>query len=381
MLTGVRLRLPRLSLGNRYRIGPVSGEESELYFPEPTIPDATWSRYADSGRQIEWLDRSTLERAVRIREFLNRSLNALPPVAAANLAHRFRRDPPFGRVFFELLVGRFLQVLGADVDHQPHGLCGASVEATSPAYNQAAELERRRREALLGVVERAAPAGWWIIPRRLPRFRLEDHTRAFRQLVRELLSNMPDPSGYSFDHRLRREGHTAGGPLVLELWPGDWTDGPIAMASMGAHMDDSALRVAVAARAKRHQARAFPGEAVLLAIDAPFGGPDLEDFDAALLGQTVMHIGRDRGIAGYSFRPNGALATQRAPEYAGVLAFGRVGIFGAGDPTLYHHPRYAGVMPAELKVLRQRRLEDAAIRDVPASQSGLANLIGFPVPD
>src|SRR6266511_1128825 len=122
---------------------------SPIYFPEPDVPDLTWGRYQDSGRQLDWLARSTLKQAIRIREFLNRSLGELGPVAGAGLAHRFRHDPPFGRVFFEMIVGRFLQVLGATVEHQPHGLGGVNVdwratfrdgpiyvEATSPAYNQ-----------------------------------------------------------------------------------------------------------------------------------------------------------------------------------------------------------------------------------------------------
>ena len=62
------------------------------------------------------------------------------------------------------------------------------------------------------------------------------------------MADLPDPAGYSSDHRLVLDAITPAGRVALELWPG--TDGrptqsPIAMVSMGAFVDDSTLRVAV----------------------------------------------------------------------------------------------------------------------------------------
>jgi len=367
-------------------------EARPIYFPEPTVPDLNWGRYQDSGRELDWLDRSTLTQAIRIREFLNRSLGELPVDAGANLAHRLRHDPPFNRVFFEMIVGRFLQVLGATVEHQPVGVGGVNVdwratfpggvvyvEATSPTYNQDAALERRRREALLGVIERQTPAGWWVAPRRLPELGTNEARRGFRRAVRSLFATLPDPAGYSIDNRLTLEARTEHGALVLEVWPGDPKQSPIAFASMGAHRDDSTIRVSIAAKAKRHQARGFPGEPVLLAIDGPFGGPDVIDYDVALLGHSTMHLGLDLEFERYSFTADGALAKQRHAEYAGVLGFTRVGMFGAIDPILIHHPRYEGTLPDELGPLRHRILEAGGIRDVAALRTGMIDAIGFPV--
>lgn len=372
-----------------------------VHFPEPEVPDLRWARYGDTDRHSDWLDRSTLPRAVRIREFLNRSLDALPDEAADNLSHRFRHDPPFGRVFFELVAGRFLQVLGATVEHEPVGRGGKKVdwratfddgstvlvEAISPAYNARAAKEHRRIAALLGVIEAVAAPGWWIYPRELPKLGLSDARRDLRSIVRRWMADLPDPAGYSSDHRLVLDAITPAGRVALELWPGSNgrpTQSPIAMVSMGAFIDDSTLRVAVAAEAKRQQARAFPGEVVLVAIDAPFGGPDLEDFDTALLGSTSVVISPDpdHGILGYRFRPDGALATQSRADYAGVLAFGRVGVFGAKDPTLYRHPKFAGSFPDGLSPLRQRILVDGSrIVDMPATRTEIVDAIGFPRPD
>jgi hypothetical protein len=173
-------------------------------FPEPPIPDATargWGAIGMAG----WLGASTLPAAQRVREFLNRSLDALPANAAENLCHRLGGDPPFERVFFELLVGRFLQILGAAVRHQPAGVGGvnldwratfpdgqvAFVEATSPAYNREGLHEVARRQAMLAVIETEAPPGWWIAPGRLPRLGLHEARRDFRQAVRSMFRGSP----------------------------------------------------------------------------------------------------------------------------------------------------------------------------------------------
>jgi hypothetical protein len=367
--------------------------ETPPFFPEPESADTTapgWGAIDMSA----WLGSSTMPAADRAREFLNRSLEALPPDAAANLCRRLRGEPPFGRVFFELLVGRFLQVLGAKVDHQPAGLDGKNVdwratfptgqvvyvEATSPDYNRVARSERARRAALLAIIEAELPPGWWIAPVRLPRSGLPQ--RAFRGAIQAMFASLPDGSGFSRSNRLRLEAPTVYGSIVADFWPGDPTQSKIASAWLGGGYDDSSLRVALASRHKRGQARAFPGEVVLLAIDAPFDGPGIESFDEALFGHMVVSLDPESvHVTDYSFRPDGALATQRKAECAGVLAFSRVHLFGAGDPILYRHPRYTGSFPEALLSLRQRSLDGRVIRDESAARNRIIDGIGFPSAD
>jgi hypothetical protein len=363
--------------------------ETPPCFPEPEVPNVEEPGWGALDVPA-WLGSSTLPAAQRAREFLNRSLDALPRDAAANLYRRLRDEPPFNRVFFELLVGRFLQVLGAKVDHQPAGLDGKNVdwratfptgqvvyvEATSPDYNRVARRERAHRAALLAIIEAELPPGWWIAPVRLPRSGLPQ--RAFRGAIRAMFANLPDGSGFSRANRLRLEAPTAHGPIAADFWPGNPTKSKIASALLGGGYDDSSLRVELAARHKRGQARAFPGEVVLLAIDAPFDGPDIESFDDALFGHMVVSIDPESlGVTDYSFRPDGALARQRDAEYAGVLAFSRVHLFGAGDPILYRHPGYTGSLPEALLSLRQRSLDGRIIRDVPPVRTRIADGIGF----
>ena len=231
---------------------------------------------------------------------------------------------------------------------------------------------------MLAIIEQQAPPGWWIAPRHLPRLGINECRRAFRGAVRSMFSNLPDGSGFSIAHPLSIEAPTDRGPIEIELWPGNPKRSPIASASLGGGYDDSAFRVAEAVRKKVRQARAFPGEVVLLAIDAPFGGPDVESYDEGLFGHWVVHIAEDQGVLGQGFKRDGALARQRAAEYAGILAFSRVYLFGAGDPILYRHPRYTGSLPGALLSLRQRSLDGTTIRDVPAVRTRIADGIGFP---
>lgn len=366
-------------------------EVSAPCFREPAVPNDAWGRYGESADQVGWLDLSTLPRARAIREYLNRSLAALPPDAAKRLCHRLRRDPPFGRPYFELVVGRFLQVLGAEVEFEPTGLGGvgvdwrarfpdgtaAYIEATSPVYNQIGTRERLRREALLGVIEEEAPAGWWIAPRKLPDIGLNDSRRELRGTLQRLFAGLPDPANIKIENRLSIGAPLRRGRIELEVWAGNPTMSPIAMASMGAYYDDSAVHVGDAVRAKRRQARAFPGEIVLLAIDAPSHGPDVESFDTSLLGRILIQL-NEAGVTGYSFEADGALAAQRAAEYAGVLAFSRVSVLGANDPILYRHPRYSGALPGPFLDLRHRFLEGGLIAETPAARKSIMAELGFP---
>ena len=182
-------------------------------------------RHRDSGRQLDWLERSTLTQAVRIREFLNRSLGALPAVAGANLARRFRHDPPFGCVFFEMIVGRFLQVLGAAVEHQPVGAGGISVDWRRH-FPMASSSSRQRHRHTTRLWRSSdadgrrssrtsrTPAGWWVAPRDLPNLPVGASRRAFRGVVRSLFASLPATSGLSIENRIRLEAPTEHGAFV-----------------------------------------------------------------------------------------------------------------------------------------------------------------------
>ncbi len=146
------------------------------YFPEPEERDDTWG--ADEENPVEWLRRSTLPRAVSIRGALNENLAHFEERHARSLAKKLRAD--WKSHYFELLVGRYLQEMGARVEHEPPGTNGTkidyratfregavSVEAVSKRMNLHAEpgraymdnSERRVRLAMRDGSKRRQAAG------------------------------------------------------------------------------------------------------------------------------------------------------------------------------------------------------------------------------
>jgi hypothetical protein len=123
---------------------------AQTYFPEPDVRDDTWAE--DDERPVDWLQRSTLPRAKSIRDALNENLNHFEPQHAESLAKKLRGN--WKAYYFELVVGRWLQELGARVEHEPPGVGtmkridyratfpmehAVSVEAVSKEMNQHAD--------------------------------------------------------------------------------------------------------------------------------------------------------------------------------------------------------------------------------------------------
>lgn len=108
----------------------------------------------------------------------------------------------------------------------------------------------------------------------------------------------------------------------LEAIPAPKIDVPAHIRPSVGFGDDSIQRLkdALTDEHKREQARGAV-QPTFLAIDCPFGGPDAEDFDQALFGHTVRHIGRDLRTVGFSFNSNGLLVRDKDIPFAGVLAF------------------------------------------------------------
>src|SRR6266540_46077 len=106
-----------------------NGQQLQPCFAEPNTHDPTPAR-ADESR-LAWLARSTWSRAVATRAFYNSNLAALPPEIAQHLCTELRRDRSEAK-YFELVVGRFLQILGAErLDYEVPGSEGRRVDWTA----------------------------------------------------------------------------------------------------------------------------------------------------------------------------------------------------------------------------------------------------------
>src|SRR5829696_9698939 len=120
------------------------GNPPTVWFPEPSRTDDT---YADRGEPTtDWLRRSTVTRARGARRFLNENLSKIPSDHQQILYCALHER--WGSAFFELIVARTLQVLGAELEIEPGGKediridfvahfpdSTVSVEAVAPMFN------------------------------------------------------------------------------------------------------------------------------------------------------------------------------------------------------------------------------------------------------
>ncbi len=357
-----------------------------VYFPEPASPDETWQEWDESA--VQWLTRSTQPRARAIREFLNVNLGHFLPKDAKGLAQRLNQD--WQSFFFELIVGRYLQVLGAGVEYEPRGSNGThvdyratfpdgivvSVECVSKRFNQGAQqtIERNGKQARM--LADVGPIGWIIEFRRFPEANSADEFQPYVESAKQFYSTLPEPTADGRHLEFSWEG--VSGQMELEAIPFPTGTMPNHLGPAVTFMDDSIVRLknALIDSHKRRQATgAVPP--VFLAVDCPFNGPDTEDFDQALFGQTVDHRDIDSRLSlGITFNPNGLLVTDKAIPFAGVLAFVRLSMAGAADPVLYLNPYQRWKLPTAL-ASHETRVWTSGIKSTGATREPIINQVRF----
>jgi hypothetical protein len=341
-------------------------------FPDPEADDPTDDRPGES--RGSWLGRSTSSWAVEVRAFYNRNLAALPPSIAQVLCREIHVDRSLAK-HFELIVGRFLQVLGAiGLEYELEGSEGSrvdwraqfkdgsiSVEATLPLINAAVGQTMKARQAAVSMAVREAPPGWLVWVRHVPAIGPNESLQPFRRLLRESYRSVPPATAKSqflISERLHGER------LEISL---TGKQDPTAPSSWGggtavAFRDDTSNVVAKAIEGKRRQARGA-AKPVLIALCADgHGVSDVEQFDRALLG----HLDWPADGGELRFEPDGAFRASPAgkePTFAGALVFANLGMLGGSDPILYLHPRYRGLMPAAISGLRRRYGTESGVEE------------------
>lgn len=253
-----------------------------LHFPEPDERDDTWGR--DEEQPVDWLMRSTLPRATSLRDALNENLSRFPSKHAASLAKKLRAD--WKSYYFELLVGRWLQEIGAEIECEPLGSNGTRIDY--------------RARWLDGAVC------------------VEAHSKR----------------------------------MNLHALPGV------------AYVDNSEQRIRLAYRDRGHRRQAAgASHPAILAIDGGIFGAHDYQFDTALLGSEVQHMGLDHKVAGFSYRAHtGEMLLDVDGPWAGVLAFLDAGVFGAREPILYISPHFEGRLPLAFLRVERRTLGMAKFR-------------------
>ncbi len=229
---------------------------------------------------------------------------------------------------------------------------GVIVEAKAPLINSVAKMEEQIRQPLLKIIESSLPFGWMVGVLELPDIKQADSKRAFKSRVREML-NLPPPGPKDRDVELVSEFPQ--GTLHLHLFPTGKDHKRLGLEAPISLVDNTEQRIRRVVSKARQQVRGsqFP---VLLAIHASGFCSDLEDFDCALYGRSFEQLGQDRKVMATGFLVDGEFNTNsdRAPTYAGVLAFLNVNFHVCSAPILYRHPRFQGLLPKSVLQLEQR---------------------------
>jgi hypothetical protein len=334
---------------------------------EPVTKDDTWAR-TDEGL-LEWLTRSTLPRAREARRFLNFNLSKLPTSWGECLCGAL--ETRWQSAFFELVVARTLQAVGATVEVEVatasgtkpdflawFGEQGFVVEATSPEFLTEFEHNRRHVDPLNAIIEQATPAGWSVFVEELPDIGPSDSKREFKRVVTRLLA-LPPPDSDSATRHIDEE--FCDGMIRLTVLAKGAGHAPVAGGPAFGYYSNAVFKIRRAVKRKRKQVRSS-GHPRFLAIDARFGAT-FSDFDRALFGDGSgldgEFIGKRKG----------------EPVCAGVMAFPEVGFTCPHEPVLYIHPRFSSRLPTELDAFERKVMNsDGQIVRLPASKRVLEAL-------
>ena len=355
-------------------------------FPDPEADDPTDPVEGES--RVSWLGRSTTSWATQLRAFYNRNLAALPLPVAERLCRELQVDRSLAK-HFELVVGRFLQVLGAiELEYEIEGSEGSrvdwraqfadgavSVEATQPLVNAVVGETTRARRAAEAMAIREAPPGWLVWVRHVPAVGPNESLQPLRRVLRASYRSAPAAtrgSKFTIDERIeeQRVQITLIGsrePTAPARWGGG---GAVAFR------DDTSEVVAKAIDGKRRQARGAARPVLIALCTNGWGVSEVEEFDGALLGRLNWS---DSGALRFdhigAFRP---VPAGKDPTFAGALIFANLGMLGGPDPILYLHPRFRGTLPAAITGLRQRYARDDGIQEVDGIRTGLVATLGWP---
>ena len=325
---------------------------------------------------------------------MNENISLLPTEHQAALYQALHDRWP--SAFFELIVARTLQVLGASIEVEPGGAqdiridfvarfpeSTVGVEAVAPAFNVEIGEQVQQRNPLLDIVESSARPDLWVLVESLPELGPNDSKKRFRNTIKRLLADAAEAdisSPMEFAEGLP-EGMVR--LKVMSKSPNASIGRSIVSEPALTTFDDTERRVRRKVVRKRPQGRES-ARPTLLAIHATGMSSSYDEFDQALFGRTFTRIDLDSQVLGTGFDADGIFNKGIGiPTWAGALAFVRIGLRGGPDPVLYLHPRFEGTLPDALLSLERRAYDTEAKRIVTLkpSATGILEGVGFVPPD
>jgi hypothetical protein len=338
------------------------------WFPRPENPDPTYARIDETT--VSWLRRSTLPLADDCRDFLNRNLAALPEGCRDGIFKHLSHEQHFRDGFFELVVARTLQELGANIECEPENPADGSrvdvvakfpaatvfVEAVSPVLDRELGEISGREVPITKLIEDSVTPGWAADIRRLPNMGPEESKRHIKAFLRREM-RLPPPIEDDEEVEIRESFKQGELRFILfpqsrhGLSPGTKiaARGPIAYWPN----DEAVLRGAV--KRKYKQLSNLEGT-TLVALNMSSTTSSREDLDQALFGTSVSQFDQRGNEVGRYFQRHGLFAGgEGEPTISGVLAFPEVGFLRCADPVLWVHPRFGGQFPQAFNDLEMRR--------------------------
>jgi len=222
----------------------------KIWFPEPLTTDDSPAR--DNETWFDWLSRCTSLKARESRRFLNRNIKALPSDWQPRLFEHMR-NREWHSVFFEMVVGRTLQLLGASIavevpvtetNKQPDFIATfpdatVTVEGTVPELNRLVGKLMSANEDLVRIIESLTPDDWTVDVWRLPKLGPSDSKREFKAMIRQIFAGLPSAASLN-DPAYRIEVDPfMDGELSLTLRPGRSGDRAAPVRGIAAGPDDA----------------------------------------------------------------------------------------------------------------------------------------------
>lgn len=332
------------------------------YFQEPTIIDNTFAE--NNETTFEWLNRSTLDRAAEIRRFLNENLNQLPKNVSLKIFKGLEHQ--WINSLFELIVARYLQILGGKLSYEQPNKDGRKpdfkarfddytliVEATAPEFDISLSEEEKYDAQVIRIIEERIPSDWCVLLDTIPKYGPSESKSNLKLAIEELFSNLPDnDDNYPYEVQKRLPQ----GFLTLTIFPGQEYEKSIIGGPTYSTWCDTKQRIKRAIKKKRSQVRGSKNP-VILAVLASGISSDFIDFNQVVFGLETAYLGFDRKPYKVEFNANGEFAKgQGTPTYAGLMAFTKLTPFGCRGPILYIHPRFGGNLPSQFDKIEQRIL-------------------------
>ena len=357
-----------------------------VWINEPVIIDNTYAARDEST--IDWLRRSTVQRAKDSRNFVNYNLGKIPNQYRSFFMDNLTNN--WSSAIFELILARYLQELGAKLYYEKPISGGKRpdftvefansliiTEAISPVFDSELISKERNNLPLIKYIEKTKPQNWLILSRRLPDIGPSDSKKEFKNKIDDIFNMLNSTA----ENEISVSEIISSGHIDLQCTRTDKEykriGGPIYTS-----WDDTQYRIKHAINKKRNQVResTIP---VILAINASGLSSNTEDFDHALYGHSVDVVGFRPSDHLYSYFKEDGLFTKKKniePTYAGVFACFHYGLSGGKPPILYLNPNYSGTLPDEILKLEQRNYDfnTQSINTKNSQYGGLVSKLFFP---